>query len=264
MNAKALIVFSLSLLALSGCGASRVPQAQIGYVDISQMPDTNSEVSLIKRQALKEVSMALGAQGALAWQSEHINNALQSEAQYLDHIFNFNSLLIGRNVLPPILVQSDKTLNLDNDSAIRLANKTYELISPARFVTTPPTWRTYLWLNYKKPSIPDHSFLPRSRAESLIWNQYLQEGWSQGLQQADSIFSANLARLKRDYVGMVLYKKLLSQRMVSAPYIAKADLGVTGNGRQLRIDDQILRITGNSELQPDSKQWQPVLTKNND
>lgn len=247
-------------LMLSGC-ATQTPQAMIGYVNINQMPNDTGTVSPIKRQALRETAMTLGAQGALAWQGEHIDNALQSESMYLDHIFNFNLLLINNNVLPPVLVQSDQTLNLAGDNAIRLANKTYELVAPARFVTTPPTWRTYLWLNFKKPSLPDHSLLPRNRPESIIWNQYLQEGWQRGMQQADAIFAANLAKLKRDYVGMVLYRKLLEQHMVSAPFIAKANLGVTGDSHQIRIDDQIVRITSNSELQPDANKWKPVIAQ---
>ncbi len=258
MNIKALLIIVVTTLALLGCAT---PQAQIGYVDVSRMPDNAAAVSPIKRQALRETAIALGAQGALAWQAQHINNALQSESTYLDHIFNFNLLLINNNVLPPVLVQSNQTLNLSGDNAIRLANKTYELVAPARFVTTPPTWRNYLWLNFKKPGLPDHSLLPRDRAESLIWNQYLQEGWQRGTQQADAIFSANLSRLKRDYVGMVLYRILLSKGMVSAPYIAKANLGITGDAHQIRIDDQIIRITGDSELQPDAKKWNPIITK---
>ncbi|HYF98399.1 MAG TPA: type IV secretory system conjugative DNA transfer family protein [Coxiellaceae bacterium] len=263
MKIKVLLVCLSLSLSLLGC-ASKTPQAMIGYVNVNQMPEGTNTVTPIKRQALREAAMTLGAQGALAWQAEHINNALQSESVYLDHIFNFDLLLINNNVLPPVLVQSDQTLNLAGDDAIRLANKTYELVAPARFVTTPPTWRTYLWLNFKKPSLPDHSMLPKDQAESIVWNQYLQEGWQQGLQQADAIFAANLARLKRDYVGMVLYRKLLAQHMVSAPYIAKADLGITGDSHQIRIDDQIIRITSNSELQPDADKWKPVITNSND
>ena len=68
-------------------------------------------------------------------------------------------------------------------------------------------------------------------------------------------------RLKRDYTGMVLYRTLLAQNMISSPAVSKADLGVTGDANSLRINDQIMRITADSTLNPDSKLWQPVLTK---
>ena len=81
-------------------------------------------------------------------------------------------------------------------------------------------------MSYKKPSLPNKSLLPTNRAEAYAWDEYLQDGWKQGLRQANDIFSANLNRLKRDFTGMVLYRKLLAQDMISSPTVAKADLGV--------------------------------------
>ncbi|MBS0350840.1 MAG: type IV secretory system conjugative DNA transfer family protein, partial [Proteobacteria bacterium] len=161
---------------------------------------------------------------------------------------------------PPVLEESNNSLNLASDDAIRLAAKTYRIVSPARFVTGAPNWRSYLWMNYSKPAVPDRTLLPKNQAEAQIWNRFIKEGWQNGVQQANAIFASNLNRLRRDYNGMVLYRKMLAQNMVSAPYVAKADLGVTGDSHEMRIDDQVLRITANSELQTDSSKWQPILT----
>ena len=89
----------------------------------------------------------------------------------------------------------------------------------------------------------------------------IKVGWNNGAEQADMIFTENLNRLKRDMLGMIMYRKLLALHMVSAPFVAKAQLGVTGDATQLRINDQVLRITAQSELQPNAKKWQPVITK---
>ena len=62
-------------------------------------------------------------------------------------------------------------------------------------------------------------------------------------------------------IGMVLYRELLAEHMVSPPYVAKAQLGVTGDATQLRINDQVLRITAQSALQPNPSKWMPVITK---
>ena len=72
------------------------------------------------------------------------------------------------------------------------------------------------------------------------------------------IFTDNLARLKRDYAGMVLYKKLLAQHMVSAPFVARTELGVTGGGSDMRINDQVLRITALPSLQSNSRKWKAI------
>lgn len=115
-------------------------------------------------------------------------------------------------------------------------------------------------MSYPKPSVPDRSLLPKNQAEAEVWNRFIRDGWQNGIKQANGIFATNLNRLRRDYSGIVLYRKLLAQDMVSAPYIAKADLGVTGDSNEIHVDDRVLRITAHSELQTDSSKWQPVIT----
>ncbi len=251
-------------MTLGSCAlASSTPTitANMGYVKLSHLPSGTSKVNPIRLKAIKETATRLGARGALAWRSLQIDQSLKAEAIHLDHVFNFNKLLINHDVLPPVITQSDNDLTLDGSDYICLASKTYKIVSPARFVTTAPTWRTYLWMSYKKPTMPNKTLLPATKAEAHIWNMYLKEGWKQGLAQANDIFQVNLDRLKRDYDGIVLYRQLLAQRIVSAPYVAKADLGVTGNANEIRINDKVLRITAQSQLQPNSAKWRPIITK---
>ncbi len=259
---KACALISISALGLSAC-AHKPPTiyANVGYVKPSSMPAGNSKINAIRLQALRETATTLGAQGALAWRSQHIDAALANESSFLDHIFDFNQLLLKHNVLPPILVESNGNLTLANNDTIRAADKTYKIIAPARFVTAPPNWRSYLWMNYPEPDLPNHTLLPNCRAEAQAWDAYLKQGWKQGLEQANDIFSANLNRLKRDYVGMILYRRLLAADMISSPSVSKADLGITGNDHEMRIGDQIMRITSHSALQLNSKQWNPVITR---
>lgn len=258
-------LFSCALIATSLCACSHKPPkevAQVGFISTESLKKAAEAAGIgtVRMQALRQTAARLGTQGGLAWRAEHIDTALKKQADYLDHTFNFNQLLLEHNVLPPVLATTDDSLNLASDNSIRLADKTYSIISPARFVTVPPTWRDYLWLNYKKPDVPNHSLLPKNQKEVRYWNRFFVSGWKAGLEQANQIFSANLSRMKRDMGGMVLYKKLLAQHMVSAPFVAKADLGITGNGNHLRINDKVLRITAQSQLQPNSKDWKPVLT----
>src|SRR3989339_370514 len=259
MKIKILLLAALAALCLTGCAESSLPMTELGYVDVSQLPVATAAVNPIRGQALQETAVSLGAQGALAWRANQINTMLDQQYSNLDHIFNFNQLMLPHNVLPPVLVQSSGDLTQDDADTLRLSDKTYKILAPARFVTTPPTWRDYLWLNFQKPAIPDQTLLPQNQQEAVIWNQFLKQGWQQGLDQANQIFSANLNRLKRDYTGMILYRQLYAQHMVSAPFVAQADLGITGNSKELRINDQILRITAHSQLQTNANEWTPVL-----
>ena len=88
------------------------------------------------------------------------------------------------------------------------------------------------------------------------------KGWKQGLTQANDIYQENINRLKRDINGMVLYEKLLEHKMIDAPYISKADLGVTGDSNKISIGDKIVRITKKSGLSTDSNKWDAILTAN--
>ncbi len=275
---KALAVSTTLLLLLIGCAHADAPatnsddapplyttskteisDADIGYVKVDQFPGGQGQINPVRWQALYETALSLGATGALAWRSEQIDMSLTKNTGDLNQIFDFNQLLLQDNILPPVLVESDNSLNLADSDSIRLAAKTFKIISPARFVTAAPSWRAYLWMSYPKPPVPDRTLLPKNQVEAEVWNRFIREGWQNGIQQANAIFSANLNRLRRDYNGMVLYRKMLAQGMVSAPFVAKADLGVTGDSNEIRVDDRILRITAHSQLQTDSSKWQPIL-----
>lgn len=235
--------------------------ANVGYISIPQLPPGGNQVNPIRFAAIRQAATSLGARGGLAWQARNIDMSLQAEEVFLDQIFDFNQLMLNHNALPPVLVESDNNLALDDDDTLRINTKTYRIIRPARFVTAPPNWRDYLWMRFDQPDLTDRSLLPQSRAEAKVWNHYIQMGWNHGAQQADMIFTDNLNRLKRDMLGMILYRKLLALHMVSAPFVAKAQLGITGDATQLHINDQVLKITAQSELQPNAKKWRPVMTK---
>ncbi len=234
--------------------------AQLGFVKVDHFKQAHGDINPIRLSELHETATTLGARGALAWRSHQINQSLTRSARYLDQVFNFNQLLLNHNVLPPIVTQSQANLTLDNDDTIRSADKTYKITQPARFVTVPPTWRTYLWMNFKKPNLPSTTLLPTNREEAEVWNIYLKMGWQKGLEQANQIFEANLSILKRNYLGMILYRRLLAQGVITHPVVAKANLGITGNAKEIRINDEVMRITAHSALQPHGH-WKPVLTK---
>lgn len=218
------------------------------------------DMSSIRRTALQETALSIGAQAGLASRAKQINEELERSDRHLVQVFNFNALMLDDNVLPPVLVEGGNTLNLDDPDTIRLVNRTYKIEKQARFVTAPPHWREYLWQNYREPTPPDVSLLPKNVAEQRVWDDFVTQGWENGVVQANSIFAESLARLKQDYVGMVIYGKLLAQSMVSAPYVAKSELGVTGDSNEINIDDRVLRITAHSGLQVDSAEWEPVVS----
>lgn len=253
---KSILLFTLTVCC-AGCSSSKVPTDFYRVADAKTSPTIG--INNIRYVALKQTARSTGAQAGLAWRSQQINRLLDRDKSKLGQIFNFSYLILNDNVLPPVLAEGQNTLNLADDQNIRIADRVYQIVYAPRFITAPPTWRDYIFMNYKKPELPNSTLLPKNHREANVWNQFVKIGWNEGIGQADEIFSANINRLVRDFSGMILYRKLLAQHMVSAPYVAEADLGVTGGGNNMRINDKVLRITSGSELQPNSKTWRPVL-----
>jgi defect in organelle trafficking protein DotC len=255
-----LIPLIFFVFIIVGCSSTKDTPDDFSRV-ASLRPSSASGINNVRATALKQTARSVGAQAGLAWRARQINRILVAQKYKLTQVFNFNYLLLDHNVLPPVLTEANNILNLADDQTIRLADKEYQIVYPPRFVTAPPTWRDYIWMNYKKPEAPNATLLPKNSRESVVWNEFIKVGWNDGVIQANEIFLANLSRLTRDFNGMVLYRKLYAQNMVTSPFVSEADLGITGDSNDLKINDKVLRITSTSELKGDSKKWNPVITE---
>jgi defect-in-organelle-trafficking protein DotC len=253
----------LFTLILGSCASSRYQDdVGISLPGLKTPADASSaQISGLRLQVLQDTATGFGAQAGLAWQAKNINKLLSREERTLNRIFDFNQMLLQNNVLPPVLAEGKDNLNLADDRVIRLADQIYKIDAQARFVTAAPTWRDYLWMSYPSPDAPPSGLLPKNWRERRVWNTCVNTGWHEGIDQANQIFSANVGRLKHDFAGMVLYRKLLAQNMVSQPFVAKTSLGVTGDGNGVRINDQVLRITAVPQLNTNSKTWRPMIIK---
>lgn len=218
-------------------------------------------ISPLRAQAIRDTALSIGARGALAKRADEINTSLLGYEKFLDRVFNFHGMLLDDNVLPPVLIEARKTLTLGGNSSdvIRIADRNYTILKQAKFVTAAPRWREYLWMNYSAPEKPDRTLLPKNKTEKILWDRYIDEGWQAGITQADIIFKENLSKLHRDMQGMINYRRLLAQNMVSPPYVASTNLGITGNGSNINVNDRVLRITAFPQLQTNGDKWKTEL-----
>lgn len=263
-----LLYFPLSLFGLfnlSGCTGNHYKpmEAKPSLESLEQLESGtnwgNTKVSALRGQALRETALSVGARGGLNWRSNQINLILLRHEKLLYRVFNFNAMMLDRSVLPPIIIEARNTLNLAGDDVIRIADRNFQILSQAKFVTAPPTWRDFLWMSFSAPDVPDKSLLPRHAGERIIWKRYIDEGWAAGVVQANAIFRENVGRLKRDFEGMIRYRTLLAQNIVSPPFVAEMDMGITGGGSDLTVRDRVLRITALPSLQNDSSNWKTEL-----
>ncbi len=257
------------IVLLSGCSSSNVQLGDTGSLaGLQMMANTKSasvnsmpSMSKIREMSLKETALSLGAQSGLAWRAKYVDEELVKQSHNLDAIYDFNAITLEHNILPPVLLEGRNTLNLADAQTIRISDRTYKVAKQARFITTPPNWRQYLWMDYKKPDYPHVTLLPKTKEERAVWCFYVDKGWSNGVEQANTILEENIARIKEDFAGMIMYRKLLAMNMVSPPYVSHTDLGVTGDGEEIHIDDRVLRITALPALNTNSNEWRAAVDK---
>lgn len=238
---------------------------------LQSMTNTQSKVARnmpasghIREMALKETALSLGAQSGLAWRAKFIDEQLVRQTRSLDAIYDFNALVLEHNILPPVLLEGRNTLNLADTQTIRVSDRTYKVAKQAHFITTPPNWRQYLWMDFTPPLYPHVSLLPKNKEERQIWSAAVSKGWENGVEQANTILEESIARIKEDFTGMILYRKLLAMNMVSPPYVSNTELGVTGDSEEIHIDDRVLRITALPALNINSSEWRAAVAKDED
>lgn len=254
-------LFVTSIVACSGNNAPNRDTTSLSSLRSLSRGDTKgSGLTGLRYTAIRDTALSIGARGGLSHRATQINAELKQDWRNLERIFNFNAMLLDDNVLPPVLIEGRDTLEQASPDTIRLSDRQYVILHQARFVTATPHWREYLWMDYPKPELPDPSLLPKDDNEQRVWDKYVSEGWESGIQQANSIFQENLGRIKRDYQGMVRYRSLLAQGMVSAPFVARTELGITGDCDEMAVNDRILRITAMPCFETDGSKWDPITS----
>ena len=215
------------------------------------------KIPALRYNAIQQAGMTLGLRAGLARQSELNNVALEEMSRNLDQQYNFQALLLQGNILPPVIAESKDLFVQGSPDFIQLAGTNYRIVSQARFIYTPPNWRTYLLRKY--PYRPASSIVlkPGNLHEKQLWEQAVREGFRRGRIQAHHILREGWQLLKRDHEGMAKYWELLIKGVVSAPYVETAGKDIVGNGSNMTVGIKELRITAMPQLHTQRRDWRP-------
>lgn len=217
----------------------------------------------IRDEALREAALSYGARGGLAYRTFEIQRRLAEYDKSLGKAFNFSRLLIaapsGLLIEPPVVSEAQRAVIVNSGGqAAAVADRIYRINRVARIVTAARDWHLYLERDWGRVDPPPSILLPQNEDERARWRDWVKQGWTAGTQQAEETFEADLDRMTGDFIGMIRYRELLAQGMISAPYALADDRGVTGGGSEMRIGDRGVSITGQSELIPRSSAWTPA------
>lgn len=229
----------------------------------NKVDDENPMPLDIRIDALREAALSYGARGGLAYRTWHIRQEIETRAAYLDKVFDFRQLLVpaasGLLIEPPIISEALDAMMIDSGGQqAAVADRVLNIGKNARIVSAPRTWRAYLEREWGDVEPPPDILRPDNKEEREQWAEWIEEGWKLGIEQADEIFQEDLNRLTADYQGMVRYRMLLAQGMVTPPYALQVDRGVTGGGDNMRIGDRALSIQELPKLQKGHEEWQPA------
>lgn len=251
--------------AFSAPFATLAQQAQGSQLEgILNIGSTSSseqnQVAYVREQVLREAATALGARAGLADRSKELLAILDTRIANLDQRYNFNPLVIGNSVLPPVISESKDVVALEA-TAMRVAGAVYRIDEPARFAMPTPTWRDWLHVGLDSAAVAVPSLGangPNTSAERELWKRVVKESYELGRTQAQAVFDANLALLERVHAGMRLYYDLWHRGMVSAPIIAtSSDIQVQEDPNTISVGNTLFRITAQTDFRP-HQQWTPL------
>lgn len=250
--------------ALADDGApdtSRMSVQDIANLSADSAP-VAAAITPARANVLREAALPLGSHKGLADRSAELIAALDARAARLDSMYRFGALITRNGVLPPVITEARDAIEASNDQ-VRRADAMYKIAIPARFASIAPSWRDYLYVGLRikaqVDALPFSSMLPKTAAERAYWKQQVESGYQQGRALADQILETNLARLNRDYTGMLRYSELLNRGMVSEPEVAVAPRIVSGDRTHIDVGDTLYRVTDHGGFVTDPSKWQATV-----
>jgi hypothetical protein len=233
------------------------PKELVGLLEMKGT-DKENAVSLLRPMAIREAAQLVTLQTAIAFRYKQLLESTEKYAPILDTAFDFSPLLmtVGDALIqPPVLTRSGASLRIEKPDTATSAASAYELLEPARFVPLAPHWREFLMTDaFPEPEKPNPAVLPKNDKERAVWREAVREAWGKGLVEADQLYADNVARMTRQYRGIMLYHLLTAQRLMSTVGSASASLPLNASDSKLYIGQQVYRITAPSRFLTDVKE----------
>ncbi|WP_203228084.1 type IV secretory system conjugative DNA transfer family protein [Roseovarius dicentrarchi] len=213
---------------------------------------------------LREAAVSYSAQAGYQHRVWEVMRQLERDSPKLSRTFDFNRVSYSAPretgyILPPVVSRATAAINVDESGQSAVAaDEFYRLEIPGRIVTIVPTWRDYLVISLEEASDPDDDFLPQDKEEKQVFDRFAAEGWQAGVEQADEALALNFARLKRDYLGMVEYRRMVQAGLVMELVIQSSERRSAGDGDELFIGERRVKIVSSARFVRDPSQWKPL------
>lgn len=202
------------------------------------------ETSELRPQVLAQHARGEGIRQGFLDENARLVAALDGEATRLDARYDFRRMMIGANLVPPVIGELKDVKQLGSSRLLYLTLGAYQIVVQARLVLSPPDWRDYLDLAPSDHRAIQPALKPDGGDEQKIYDASYAEGVAVGVGEARASFEEDLDRLERDYVGMQLYHHLAAQGALSVPTLARSRqaVRVAADGRRAFVGEQIVTL----------------------
>lgn len=128
--------------------------------------DKETAVNLMRPSAIREAAQLVTFQTAIAWRYRQLVADTEAYSAVMDTAFNFGPLLMTQGealILPPVLTRAGASLRIESDETATAAQSSFELLSPARYVSVAPNWREFLMVEaFPEPEKPNPAVMPKT------------------------------------------------------------------------------------------------------
>ena len=223
------------------------------------------EYRLLSDKAVEIAAKTLGEQTGFVVGVRRLSSFMARMSDVYERSINatFASLMLvdaeGRMIQPSIIDVSHDNIAIHKKGKVfRASSQNFYIRKPARFVPSPPTFQSYLLVEYNKPKLPNSGLMPKNPRQVLVWEKGIKSGYKQGLLNAQRIYIHRLNQIKNDIQGMVRYHMLRAYNMVSEPKIKIRRRNVLGGGERMSIDTQMVTLEVTPMLNASIDNWKSL------
>ena len=269
---RAPLGFLAAALALAACAApqraaqapapaAEAPAASPADAGIRIEPSGASGVAALRVRALRDAALGRGSRMGYARRVWEIRQDLHRRAAELEREFAFGRVVADAPagagvVVPPVVARALDAFRMDGGATqASVADEYLAVAAPGRLAPAAPSWRDYLLFEAPKEEEAPAPPAPADARERDLFSKWLEEGWQAGAAAAEGERRRRLARLRRDYGGMLQYRRLVALGMMDRMVVRDADFGVTGGGGEMRIGSRTVRIVSEAEFRADPRRW---------
>lgn len=229
---------------------------------VSEKETSNADELGLRSTIINETFYAVAFQESVRKEYKKILNKIEPLSDTMDEIFNFEQLMYQGKMLPPVIQESNDYYGKLSDKSLVQTAKRWLILKDASVSIMPPKWQSYLFQGIDgQDNLVKSGLELRNDEEKELAIKAKNRAAKEAQDYIVQLLKLNLARLKRDYIGMLTYKQLEMQGIVSAPVLAVSDepYVITQGNREALVGAKRYLITYDSQFNK-HKDWKPIVS----